>query len=256
MKHLLSLFLTVALVGSVCGQTTVILPSAPVAPTPAPNPTTPTVIANQLYVIEASAPIVVLASPEGVVQITPQKGPMTIRDVFVGGSGKKEVKTFKGPNLYLVEAKGDGTCELLVVPSMDPAQVIRRTLVTQTPEPKPPEPKPPEPKPPEPVNPIPSEKLRVLCIWESAKTLPAAQTGVLNSTIWKADVAALGGDERVFDKDTDLAGPGIAPFWNQAIKRARTGLPWVVMSSPKGFYEGPLPATVAEMQALIKKVGG
>lgn len=133
----LAIILSLWLACPVWGQTPVkppdvILPNPPTPIVPLPNPTNPLSITGQLYVVDATGPVVVLASPEGVVSITPQKGPMTIRDVFVGGSGQKEIRMFKGPNLYLVEAKGTGTCELIIVRSVDPALTTRQMLVSGT----------------------------------------------------------------------------------------------------------------------------
>lgn len=134
MKHLISLFVAVALVGSACGQSKidVTLPSLP-SPVPAPvNPGAPTVLtSNMLYVINASAPVMVLASPDGILKVTSDTGPIKIRGQFIDGSGKTETRTFKGPSVYTVEAVGQGTCELIVVSSMDPATVIRRMIVSQ-----------------------------------------------------------------------------------------------------------------------------
>ncbi len=165
MNRLCVAFLALAILGFTGGQApapqppsvpVVILPPDPVPPAP-PPPVPGAVIVletNQLYVVDASAPIILLASPKGIIKATQQPGPFTIRDVFYGGTGKKEIKTFKGPDVYLVEGVAEGTCELIIVPSMDPKSVIRRTIqVGAAPPPvPPPTPVPPVP-PPTPVDP-------------------------------------------------------------------------------------------------------
>lgn len=165
MKQLLSLFLAGALVGSACGQTAVPPASGPVvtlwaSPTPpAPNPALPTSLEQgQICVINASAPITVLASPPGVVTITADQGPIRISGLFVDGDGKRQSRNFKGPNVYLIEpTAAGGTCELIVVSSMDSGTVIRRTIVATgsapTPPPVPITPPAPTPPAPPPVDP-------------------------------------------------------------------------------------------------------
>lgn len=44
--------------------------------------------------------------------------------------------------------------------------------------------------------------------------------------------------------------------WKDAFGRKRTATPWIVISSPKGSYEGELPKTFEECIALLKKYGG
>lgn len=148
MRRLLACFLVVAIAGPACGQAPPATPTVtlPVMPVPAPNPTNPTVLgANQLYVVQATGPVVVLTSPQGILKVTPAVGPMTIRGQFVDGTGV-ETRAFKAADLYLVEASAEGTAELLIVPSMDAKAVIRQTLTTQ---PLPPVPPPVPPTPPD-----------------------------------------------------------------------------------------------------------
>lgn len=137
MKFILGLFLASALVGSAWGQApSVVFPSTP-APPPAPIGQATQLQSDQLYVVQSTNPIVIVASPQGVVKITPDAGPLKIRGKFVDGTAT-ETRTFKGPHIYIVEASGSGTCELIVAPTMDQKDVIRRTLTTDiTPAPGP-----------------------------------------------------------------------------------------------------------------------
>lgn len=260
MKHLLSLFLASALVGPVWGQAptppvpsgpTVVFPSIP-APAPIVQPGQATLLqTDQLYVIQSSAPVVVVASPQGVVKITPDVGPLRIRGKFVDGTGI-ETRTFKGPNIYLVEATGSGNCELIVVPSLDPKAVDRRTLTTEIPAPIPPGP---TPNPPAPSNPLPSDKLRVLTVYETADKLTSAQNVVLKSDIPQQAIKAAGGDYMCLDQNNDPTKYTADQWWKDAWKRkpASASPPKIIISSPKGFYEGDIPASVADFTTLLKK---
>lgn len=265
MRPILCLFLSLVMVAGACGQTPppklpdIHFPNPPAPKPPKPAPPTPgsafLLKPGVLYVVTSDGPVAMVASPSNVVSVVAGHGPVQIFGTFSDGNGTPEFRTFKEPNLYIVTATATGgSCELIGVRSLTDLSSVSRQAITTAVVPPDPGPGPgPEPNP---VIPIPSDKLRVLCIWESAKTLTPSQVGVLNSTIWKADVTAAGGEERVFDKDTNVDGAGVAQFWKDAMKRSRKEIPWVIMSSPKGFYEGPLPATVTDMQAQIKKVGG
>ena len=59
---------------------------------------------------------------------------------------------------------------------------------------------------------------------------------------------------RVWDKDVDLAGE--SQLWRDAMKRPRTGLPWLLISDGQKGYEGLLPKTINETLDLFKKFGG
>jgi hypothetical protein len=140
--------------------------------------------------------------------------------------------------------------------------------VPPTPGPIPPTPTPtptptPGPTPPSPA-PIPGDGLRVLIVYES-KALPSLPKGQI-SALYSATVrdymnthCAKGPDGktaewRCWDADVDASGePAI---WQDAMKRPRTSLPWVIISTGKAGYEGPLPATADDLIALLKRFGG
>lgn len=106
------------------------------------------------------------------------------------------------------------------------------------------------PQPPVIVSPIPEPGLHLLAISETMSLTPQL-AAVLNSPGWQKLIPA--GNWRVYDPDADMSRD--APKWQAAMQRPRTSLPWVIVSDhPNGGYEGPLPATLAELVALIKRV--
>ena len=70
----------------------------------------------------------------------------------------------------------------------------------------------------------------------------------------RAYVKGKGGDGRFFDQSVDNSND--AKIWQDAMKRPRSGLPWIVVSNGTTGYEGPLPLTEADTLALLKKYGG
>jgi len=108
-------------------------PTPPPPPTPLPSATTP-LNGEEIYVIDADVPCIVLTSPSTTLKMTTDTGPMKIRGKFVEGGGKCETRTFNGKYLYLLEAASatsSGTVDLIIIPSgaKGNGDVIRRTLV-------------------------------------------------------------------------------------------------------------------------------
>ena len=158
--------------------------------------------------------------------------------------------------LLAYTAKGD-------VPS-EPALCL--VVIEGTPPPVPPGPVPPTPPdpptpPPSPA-PIPEPGFRVLMVYETQDRLTSAQKSVLMAgdvrTYLNAKCAK-GADGRtpewrLWDKDVDPKNE--APLWQAAFKRPRASYPWVLVSNGTKGYEGPLPATIADMLKLLKSLGG
>ncbi len=132
------------------------------------------------------------------------------------------------------------------------------------PDPKPPIP-PVPPVPPLPPAPIPDKGLRVLIVYETADLskydkgqqqiiYAKSVRDYLNS---KCPVGADGKTKEWRMWDFDIAADGESKLWQDAFKRkpARDKLPWLIVSDGKSGYEGPLPATVADMLALLRKYG-
>jgi hypothetical protein len=114
--------------------------------------------------------------------------------------------------------------------------------------------------------PIPAAGLHVLIVYESAEVgkLPAAQEAILYAQSIRDYLNAkcpVGPDNktkewRIWDKDVATAGE--SKLWQEALKRPRASVPWIIVSNPAkgGGFEGPLPANVADTLTLLKKYGG
>ena len=124
---------------------------------------------------------------------------------------------------------------------------------------------PPGPIPPGPTPaPIPAAGLHVLIVEESAERgkLPINQQSIiLGATVRdyldthcavEADGKTHG--YRIWDKD--VATNNESQLWQDAMKRQRSSVPWVVISNGREGYEGPLPKSVDEMMTLLRRFGG
>jgi hypothetical protein len=117
--------------------------------------------------------------------------------------------------------------------------------------------------PPDPA-PIAQPGLRVLVVYETAELskMPAGQRAVIYDRRVREYLNAkcpVGPDGktrewRIWDKDVDTAGK--SKLWQNAMRRPRKSTPWILISTKIEGYEGPLPATVDETLALIKRYGG
>jgi hypothetical protein len=125
------------------------------------------------------------------------------------------------------------------------------------------------PVPPDPIPgpaPIPVKGLHVLIVYESAelsKLSPVQQAILFNKDMreYLNTTCPVGPDGktrewRIWDKDVDASAE--SELWQAALKRDRKSVPWIIVSNPDkgGGYEGPLPATITETMALLKKYGG
>lgn len=240
----------------------------PVPPVPPAPSATVRLPADTLYVIRSSVPCLILASPQGIVSVSSDAGPMKIMAKIWPTNVTRSVK-FTEPYLYVVQAQASGMAELIVVPegTKDAASVTRKLIESQLapiPPPVPPEPpKPPTPPapPPNPA-PIPVDGFRSLIVYESAdlSKLPAGQLAALYSQQvrdYLTSKCTMGPDGktkewRTLDKDVVAD----SKLWQDAMARPRKSLPWIVLSDGKTGFEGPLPATEADLMTLLKKYGG
>lgn len=125
-------------------------------------------------------------------------------------------------------------------------------------------PQPPGPGPNPPPTPI--SGLKVLIVEDTAARpkLPAAQESLITGKPFRDFLDAKCAADpdtmtkkawRIADKDTDLR--SVAKFYQDAQAKARANpMPRIVIGSDAGVvYEGPLPANLAEAQALVGKYG-
>ena len=104
-------------------------PAPQIEDEPQPQPTADTFATDQLYLIQSDLSLVILASPAGVLQVTPAKQGSVIFSRFAGGKGLEE-RTVTRANGYVVRGLAAGTAELLILPagSADVVDLRRRIL--------------------------------------------------------------------------------------------------------------------------------
>jgi len=134
------------------------------------------------------------------------------------------------------------------------------TIIVGTPTP----PKPPEP--PTPPAPIPVAGLRMLVVYKLAdmEKYAPGQRDILYSqapgSAWdymrKHGAKSPDGtaEVRMWDETDNVTAE--SQLWQDAFKRPRKSLPWVIISDGKTGYEGPLPPSTDEMMTLLQKYGG
>lgn len=226
----------------------------PPPPLPMPAAEATRLPAGSLYVVDSDIPVVVMASPAGLVSITAEEGPMKIRGVFAGNE-RTPTRTFKGKYLTLVEAVPDksGRVELFVVPVglKSEADILRRTLdvgAGNGPQP------PPDPKPP-----VWDDTPLIVLIVEETAQAAATRGALFADTALAARMADKKHRWRVVDHQ--VVGPDGKPpadvmrFLDAARGKA---LPQVFLVDGKGKtrYQGGCPAKASELLALLGKVGG
>ncbi len=239
----------------------VVVPPAPPVPPPA---TRLTLASDVLWVAQSDGPFIVDASPEGLVSVTWETGPIRVRGRFVEDPAKVQTRTFASKYVCTVEALQTGKCELLIRPDVAGGKVQRVCLdVVVGPGPGPgPDPPPPPPPPLPPPGPAPVKDMRVLILYETSEVgkLSAGQKAVLYSKTIRDYLDAKCVDSpggktkewKLWDKDVDAR--GASKVWQDLLARPRATLPWLIVSGEKGVaFEGPLPASIADTLALLSK---
>jgi len=135
-------------------------------------------------------------------------------------------------------------------------------VVPPEPGPLPPDPTPPGPTP----TPIPTDKPRVLVLYEKDDLIKLNQSQrdlLYGEELWNYARAKLPKEGpknyptcRIWDKDVQFHADFAkeSPVWQEWFKRARTSTPWLIVSVPgKGGWEGPLPADGAAIMAKLKQ---
>ena len=146
-------------------------------------------------------------------------------------------------------------------------ETARATVVIGVPTPPvppvPPAPPVPPTPPPDPA-PIPAAGLRVLIVFsakDEAKMDPAQRDVLYARSVrdYLNGKCPTGPDGKL--KEWRIWPDGVATdaapkLWQDAMRRPRKSLPWILISTGVGGYEGPLPANVDDTLALLKKYGG
>jgi hypothetical protein len=173
------------------------------------------------------------------------------------------------PTKTAVHSRVPGKYKLWCIAAMpDPTQPggvatsVSFVWVTVTGPTPPPTPVPPTPTP-SPA-PIPAAGLHVLMVYDSNAVgkMPVEQQAVLfaKSVRDYLDAKCVAGADgktkewRIWDKDVDATNE--TALWKTALARPRTAVPWLVVSNGSAGYDGPLPGTVADTLAILKKFGG
>ncbi len=88
---------------------------------------------EEFYVLESEEPLLVLASPQGVVNVTYEQGPLMARGKWAGSNGDIETRMLMGKHLYFVDVITSGSVEVLVIKSgaTNPANIFRQKISTQ-----------------------------------------------------------------------------------------------------------------------------
>ena len=231
-------------------------------PTPAPKAVTK-LNAAEMYVIQSDAAFVVRSFPDGLVTVTNEVGPVTLRGQFAGGNGKIVTKKYSKKQVTIVEACGVGRVALDVIPLgfKNEKDIIRVTLDVDSGQGPQPPPKPDDPDVPVIAPPIDGDGFKVLIVYEAMDTnslTPAQSNAIYGKALrdFLNSKCATGTDGktrewRIFDKDVDTT--SAPPQWAKAMKRDRKSVPWIVVSNGKTGVECPLPATEADIMALLNK---
>lgn len=249
-------------------------PNPTPAPTPTPNPTPtddkPQIVtdlrADEFYVISKGSPFFIMASPEGVVNVNIEEGPVKLRGKFADATDrtKLETRTYSDAHVATVEAVAKGRVELLLIPKgAESAEVVKRitlTVMGQAPQPPPgPEPDPDDP----PTPPGPVTSFRVLFVKESGATLPIGQSAIPGAQIireyLKRKTTPEGGFAgwREYDPDqvTTNEQPTMKALW-ETVKPKLLPAPCLVIEVNGKATVMPFPSNVDDAMKTLKQYGG
>lgn len=223
----------------------------PVTP-PSPKPVT-VLPEDHFFVVESDTKLIVLHSPDGVLQIDEETGPIRLRGRFAGSNGKVESKTFAGPFVYCIESKQAGNTELILIPSgVTSSEQIVRTMLSVRGANPPPGPVPDDDKDKPEPGPTPPHSGKVhLDIIEDANNRTADTAICLRKIVGWSELIDAGNSYLVRDKDSTAAKMMQADY-------AGNELPVVIVrdkETKKVLRVMPLPE-FSVLQRLVKEVGG
>lgn len=222
---------------------------------PAPQPVEPkpvTVLPEDcFFVIESDVQAIVLHSPDGLLAVSEDQGPIKLRGKFAGGSGRVETKTFSGKFVYTIEGVRAGKAELILIPSgvVSSDQIVRLMLSVNGAQPPPDDDKPkPGPTPP----PTPHSGKVHLDIIEDVTNRTAETAVVLAKVVQWSELVDGGNSYLIRDKDSTAAKLMQADY-------AGNDLPVVIVrdqSSKQVLRVMPLPEEFDTLKRLVEEVAG
>lgn len=173
---------------------------APVVP-PQPKPVT-VLPEDHFFVVESDVQLIVLHSPDGILDISEDQGPIRLRGRFAGGSGKIESKTFGGKYVYTIEGKQTKQTELVLIPVgvTSSEQIVRAVLSVNGAKPPPipdDDKKKDEPQPePQPAGPV---RLEII---EDVLNRDVDTAKVLSALVTWDTFTDAGNEFRIYDKES------------------------------------------------------
>lgn len=228
-----------------------VIDSTPPAPQPVePKPVT-VLPEDSFFVIESEVQAIVLHSPDGLLSVTEDQGPIRLRGKFAGGSGRVETKTFSGKYVYTIEGVRAGKAELILIPSgvVSSDQILRLMLSVNGAQPPPDDDKPkPGPTPP----PTPHSGKVHLDIIEDVTNRTAETAVVLSKVVQWSELIDGGNSYLIRDKDSTAAKMMQADY-------AGNDLPVVIVrdqSSKQVLRVMPLPEEFDTLKRLVEEVAG
>lgn len=233
-------------------------------PCPEPQqPSAPVLTPETLYVVQSTVPLIALQSPEGLLKLTADSGPLRVRGRFADGDGKIETRSYSAKYLLFVDGIKPGTTELILIPQGVTAEkdIVRQVLTVSGEGPRPPPEPPgpgPEPKPPEPV-----KSFRVIFVKESGQTLNSEQSAIPGAKAIRDYVTARTTPEgglagwREYDpqQTTTNEQPTMKALW-ESVKPKLLPSPCLVIEVNGTATVMPFPKDVTEALETLKKAGG
>lgn len=220
---------------------------APITP-PQPKPVT-VLPEDHFFVVESDVQLIVLHSPDAILDVSEDQGPIRLRGKFAGGSGKIESKTFSGKYVYTIEGKQTKQTELVLIPVgvTSSEQIVRAVLSVNgaKPPPIPDDDKKDEPQP------TPHSGKVHLDIIEDVSNRTADTAICLKKVVGWSELIDAGNSYLIRDKDSTAAKLMAADY-------AGNDLPVVIVrdkQSKKVLRVMPLP-TFETLKTLVSEVGG
>lgn len=182
-------------------------------------------------------------------KVTPLTKPDAVVDYGDGGRNRKSIEFVAPPGKYKVELTVGRVVGADV--EFEDAEIQVTVGGGKAPDPVVP------PKP-DGDSPLGNDKLRVLVVIDNdaKRGSPEALTPDQAAALWGDEVRTFldtnaREEYRIWDKS--ISPVGDKQVWKDAMARPRKSHPWMIVSGPKGWYEGPLSRTKAEFLAKLKE---